>query len=208
MNNPAIEQALIELEESLKQIKSANENVNSVSLKSEQLIIHMNKVIASLNAISANVNIDKEAVNEQLSENNKVLQKGISKLLKDANDKSVEIQNQLQTNQIEFSKELIKITKSAEIQLNGEIENYKKAIRETSNSIEKEITIITDQINNFKSSSLKVDSSLNDLSSRLDDTNFKVEFEKLNRTVLTKNNILIAINIMILLGVFAAILIK
>jgi len=208
MNNPAIEQALFELEESLKQIKSANENVNSVSLKSEQLIIHMNKVIASLNAISANVNIDKEAVNEQLSENNKVLQKGISKLLKDANDKSVEIQNQLQTNQIEFSKELIKITKSAEIQLNGEIENYKKAIRETSNSIEKEITIITDQINNFKSSSLKVDSSLNDLSSRLDDTNFKVEFEKLNRTVLTKNNILIAINIMILLGVFAAILIK
>jgi hypothetical protein len=168
----------------------------------------MNKVIASLNAISANVNIDKEAVNEQLSENNKVLQKGISKLLKDANDKSVEIQNQLQTNQIEFSKELIKITKSAEIQLNGEIENYKKAIRETSNSIEKEITIITDQINNFKSSSLKVDTSLNDLSSRLDDTNFKVEFEKLNKTVLTKNNILIAINIMILLGVFAAILIK
>ena len=208
MNNPAIEQALFELEESLKQIKSANENVNSVSLKSEQLIIHMNKVIASLNAISANVNIDKEAVNEQLSENNKVLQKGISKLLKDANDKSVEIQNQLQTNQIEFSKELIKITKSAEIQLNGEIENYKKAIRETSNSIQEEITIITDQINNFKSSSLKVDSSLNDLSSRLDDTNFKVEFEKLNRTVLTKNNILIAINIMILLGVFAAILIK
>jgi len=208
MNNPAIEQALFELEESLKQIKSANENVNSVSQKSEQLIIHMNKVIASLNAISANVNIDKEAVNEQLSENNKVLQKGISKLLKDANDKSVEIQNQLQTNQIEFSKELIKITKSAEIQLSGEIENYKKAIRETSNSIEEEITIITDQINNFKSSSLKVDTSLNDLSSRLDDTNFKVEFEKINKTVLTKNNILIAINIMILLGVFAIILIK
>jgi ABC-type transporter Mla subunit MlaD len=208
MNNPAIEQALFELGESLKEIRSANENVNSVSQKSEQLIVHVNKVIASLNAISANVNIDKEAINEQLSENNKTLQKGISKLLKDAHDKSAEINEQLQNKQIEFSKELVQITKNAEVQLNNQIDDYKTSIRVTLNSINKEISVFTDQINNLKSSTMKVEDSLKQLSGRLDDTDFKVEFESLNETISAKNNILLAINILILMGVLAVILIK
>jgi DNA anti-recombination protein RmuC len=208
MNNPAIEQALFELEESLKEIRSANENVNSVSQKSEQLIIHMNKVIASLNAISANVNIDKEAINEQLSENNKTLQKGISKLLKDANDKSAEINEQLQIKQIEFSKDLVQISKNAEVQLNEQIDHYKTSIGLTLNSIDKELSVFTEQINNLKLSAKKVDGSLNELRGRLDETDFKVEFEKLNKTTSTKNNIILVINVLIILGVLVVIFTK
>jgi hypothetical protein len=208
MNNPAIEQALSELEESLKQIRSANENVNNVSQKSEQLIINMNKVIASLNAISTNVSIDKEVINNLLTENNNTLQKGISKLLKDANDKYVDIQNQLQNNQTEFSKELVEITNNAQNQLNTEVENYKTSNRVTLNLIEKEIGVFINQINTLKESTLKVEASLNDLQSRVDTTDFKIEFDRLNKSISSKNNILLVINILILLGILAAILIK
>ena len=208
MNNPAIEQALFELEESLKQVRSANDNVNSVYQKSEQLIVHINKVIASLNAISANVNIDKEAINEQLSENNKTLQKGISKLLKDANDKSAEINEQLQFKQIEFSKDLVQISKNAEVQLNEQIDHYKTSIGLTLNSIDKELSVFTEQINNLKLSAKKVDGSLNELRGRLDETDFKVEFEKLNKTTSTKNNIILVINVLIILGVLVVIFTK
>jgi hypothetical protein len=55
---------------------------------------------------------------------------------------------------------------------------------------------------------MKVDGSLNELRGRLDETDFKVEFEKLNKTISTKNNILLAINVLILLGVLAVIFIK
>jgi hypothetical protein len=208
MNNPAIEQALFELEESLKQIRSANENVNSVSQTSEQLILEMTKVIVSLNAISANVNIDKEVINDQLSESNKTLQKGISKLLNDANAQSVDIQNHLQNKQIEFSKELVHISKNMENQLQKEIENIKSAIRITLNSIEKEINVFTDQVNSLRSNTIKVNASLNELSSRLDDTDFKVEFDKLNESIATKNGIFLALNILIMVGVLVVILIK
>lgn len=208
MNNPTIEQALFELEESLKQIKSANENVNNVSQKSEHLITHMNKVIATLNAISANVNIDKEVINNQLTENNKTLQMGISKLLNDANGKYSEIQNQLLNNQLEFSRELVKITKNIQDQLNKELENYKAAIRLTLTSIEKEVGIFSNQINTVKESILKVETSLIDLQNRVDETDFKSEFERLNKTISFKVNILLLINILILMGISAAIFIR
>jgi hypothetical protein len=208
MNNPAIEQALFELHESLKQIKSANENVNNISQKSEHLITHMNKVIATLNAISANVNIDKEAINNQLTENNKTLQMGIAKLLNDANGKYSEIQNQLLNNQLEFSRELVKITKNIQDQLNKELENYKTAIRLTLTSMEKEVGIFSNQINTVKESILKVETSLIELQNRVDETDFKSEFERLNKTMSFKVNILLLINILILMGISAAIFIR
>lgn len=202
MNNPAIEQALFELEESLKQIKSANDNVNNVSQKSEQLVVTMTKVIASLNAISSNVSIDKEAIQDQLTENNTALKTGIKKILKDANDSYAEIRNKISDNQDSFAQELLTISKSIESNLNAEVENYKTAIRVTLNSINKEIDGFNEQINTLKKSASKFDASLNELEVRIAETNFKSEFQTLNKSLNTKNKILLAINVLILFAVF------
>jgi hypothetical protein len=208
MNNPAIEQALFELEESLKQIKSANDNVNNVSHKSEQLVLTMTKVITSLNAISSNVSIDKEAIQDQLTENNTALKTGIKKILKDANDSYAEIRNKISNNHDSFAQELLTISKSIESNLNAEVENYKTAIGVTLNSINNEIDGFNKQISTLKESASKFDASLNELEVRIAETNFKSEFEALNKSINTKNNILIAVNIIMLFGVLALIFLR
>jgi prefoldin subunit 5 len=208
MNNPAIEHALFELEESLKQIKSANENVNNVSQKSEQLLVTMTKVIASLNAISSNVSIDKEAIQDQLTENNKALKTGMTKILNDANDSFSEIRSKIYDNQNSFAQELLTVSRGIESNLNTEVENYKSAIRATLNSIDKEVDGFNKQISALKESGSKFEKSLNELEVRISETNFKSEFERLNKSLSNKNNILIVINILALLGVLALIFIK
>lgn len=205
MNNPAIEQAFLELEEGLKEIKSANENVNSVSQKSEQLIVTITKLIGSLDALSSNVSLDKDLIQAQLSENNKALKTGITKILKDANDNYDEVRSKISNNEKSFAKELLAISKGIESNLTVEVENYKSAIKATLNSIENEVEGFNNQIRTLKESASKFDTTLNELEIRIAETDFKTEFKKLNKSLNTKNNLLIAINIVVILGVLALI---
>jgi phage shock protein A len=208
MNNPAIEQALFELDESLKQIKSANEIVSSVSEKSEYLIVTMTKVIASLNSISSNLSLDNEALQNQLAENNKALKKGITKIVKDSNDEFLEIRRKINEDHIWFSKELEAISKNIEAKLNAEIDGYKKAIEVTFQSIDNEVRSFETQITLLQESTLKLETSIRELEVRISETDFKYEFEKLKKSSSTKNVILIVMNVVILAGVLALIIKK
>lgn len=208
MNNPAIEQALIELEESLKQIKSANENVNSVSQKSEQLIFNMNKVIEALNAISSNINIDKKAINDQLSENSKTLKDGITEVLKDANDKYSQIESQLDKNKQKFEIVLDGIAKSTESKLTIALNEYVESFKLSVTLINNEIKYFNEKVSSAKDNIGRFESSLNELESRITQTDFKTEFRLLDKKFTKKNNLLLIINITILIGILAIIFIK
>jgi hypothetical protein len=205
MNNPAIEQAFMELEEGLKEIKSANENVNSVSQKSEQLIITMTKVIASLNAISSNVSLDKEVIQDKLTENNKALKTGITKILKDANDSYSEIQSKISENQNTFSNDLKSILKDIKTKFHGEVENYKTAVQVSLDSISKEVEGFNVQVRSVQEGTLKFENSLNELNKRITKTDFQRDFESLNKSLNTKFTLLLALNLFILLGILVKI---
>lgn len=206
MNNPAIEQAFIELEEGLKEIKSANENVNSVSQKSEQLIVTMTKVIASLNAISSNVSLDKEVIQDQLTENNKALKNGITKILKDANESYSEIQIKISENQNIFANDLKSILKDIKTKLQDEVENYKSAVQISLDSINKKVEGFNVQVRSVQESTLKFEHSLNELNDRISKTDFQREFDTLNKSLNSKFTFLLAINLFVLLGILVKIL--
>jgi hypothetical protein len=206
MNNPAIEQAFIELEEGLKEIKSANENVNSVSQKSEQLIVTMTKVIESLNAISSNVSLDKEVIKDQLAENNKALKTGITKILKDANESYSEVKSKISENQNTFSNDLKSILKDIKTKLQDEVENYKSAAQVSLDSISKEVEGFNVQVRSVQEGTLKLEHSLNELNERITQTDLRKEFETLNKSINTKFTFLLAINLFILLGILVKIL--
>ena len=195
MNNPAIEQALFELEEGLKQIKSANDNVNNVSKKSEQLVVTMTKVIASLNAISSNVSIDKEAIQDQLTENNTTLKTGIEEILKDANESYAEIRNKISENQNSFAQDLLNLSNSIGFKLDSELENYKITIKDSRDTIKVDIESFSRELIVLRDSLKILDDNLNDLSSRVLRTDLNVEFEKLNYSMKTKFKILFITNL-------------
>lgn len=206
MNNPAIEQAFLELEESLKEIKSANDNVNNVSRKCEQLILTMTQVIESLNAISFNVSLDKDLIQYQLTENIKVLKIGIAKILNDANDRYSEIRSKILENQNTFSTDLTSILKDTETKLQVEFENYKSALQASLYSIGKEVENFNVQVRTVQESIQKFENSLTELNDRISKTNFQREFERLNKSLNTKFIFLFAINIFVLLGILLKIL--
>lgn len=206
MNNPAIEQAFLELEEGLKEIKSANDNVNNVSQKSEQLILTMTKVITSLNAISSNVSLDKEVIQDQLTENNKALKTGVTKILKDANDSYSEIQSKISENQNAFSNELKSILKDIKNKLQDEVENYNSAVQVSLESISKEVEGFNLQVRSVQEGALKFENSLNELNERITQTDFQRDFESLNKSLNTKFTYLLAINLFILFGILLKIL--
>lgn len=88
MNNPAINQALIELEENLSNIESARNQVNKVAEKSEQLIVAFSKVYDAMTSIDNNFVIDERAIKNQLEESFKFFKSGLSDIVKES-DKSV-----------------------------------------------------------------------------------------------------------------------
>jgi hypothetical protein len=206
MSNPAIEQAFMELEQGLKEIKSANENVNSVSQKSEQLIITMTKVIASLNTISSNIRLDKEVIQDQLTENNKALKTGITKILKDANDSYSGIQSKISEDQNTFSNDLKSILKDLKIKLQDEVDNYKSAVQISLDSIKKEVEGFNVEVRTVQEGTRKFENSLNELNERISKTDFQREFESLNKSLNSKFTFLLAFNLLILLGILVKIL--
>jgi hypothetical protein len=195
MNNPAIEQALFELEESLKQIKSANDNVNNVSQKSEQLVVTMTKVIASLNAISSNVSIDKEAIQDQLTENKTALKTGIKKILKDANESYTEIRNNIFDNQASFVNQLTTLLDSIVSKLDLELQSFKISIKSSVDTVQADIEAFSKELIVLRESVKSLEDSLDDLSSRVSKTDINSEFRKLNFSVNRKFKVVIITNL-------------
>jgi cytochrome c556 len=208
MNNPAIEQAFLELKEGLNEINSANANVNNVSQKSEQLIETMTKVIASLNAISSNVSLDKEVIQDQLTENNKALKTGITKILKDADISYSEIQSKIYENQNTFSNELKSILKDLNTKLQDEVKNYKSAVQASFDSINKEVERFNVQVQSVQENTLKFEHSINELIDHINKTDFQREFERIKKSSNFKFTIILMINLSILMAILLKILLK
>ena len=118
MNNPAIEQALIELEDSLSKIESARTQVNKVAEKSELLIKAFNKVYDAITAVDKNITIDEKAIKTHLDESFKFFRAGLSDIILES-EKSVKgLQTSLVAHETKITKLLNNTIDNTDVRLN------------------------------------------------------------------------------------------
>lgn len=162
MNNPAIQQTLVELEESLAQINSARSQVNSVTVQSEQLIKAFNSILSSLKSLNDDFGVDKgkfknnldksfQVLNEDLKVSTSRVSKDIQSFLQTLNDATEKMQKDVS----DFHHHTIAIEKKleeAEVRIN-EI-NFKSDFKRISDSI-KEMTESLEKNQNHNEEMLK-----------------------------------------------------
>jgi len=153
MNNPAVQQALIELEESLSKIESARTQVNNVAEKSEQLIRSFTKTLDAINSINKNISFDKELVNSQISDSLKVFQSGLSKIVKESESKVKDLEGVLRANESRLEQSLNKTIDATGKKLDQTLSEVKSS----SDSVAKRITTeLNGQLNAFQLSLHKI----------------------------------------------------
>ena len=125
MNNPAIQQTLVELQDSLAKIESARTQVNNISEKSEQLISSFTSVLESIESISDGVGIDKTAIKENLDKGFKKFTADLKEISNQSDARIKDVDNKLKENQISFQEEL-----------KGYIKNFESAIKKLGANLE------------------------------------------------------------------------
>lgn len=125
MNNPAIQQTLVELQDSLSKIESARTQVNNISEKTELLISSFTSVLKSIELISDGVGIDKKAIKENLDESFKNFAVDLKEISVQSNVRIKSIDENLKTNQISFQDAM-----------NGHINSFESSIKKIVNNFE------------------------------------------------------------------------
>lgn len=173
MNNPAIKQTLIELEESLSKIESARNQVNNVSEKSEKLIRSFNDVLKSIESLSDGLGIEKGEFKSNLDKSFKNLDSELKKVVENtwssSNDVNRRIEsikdeflvklNETSTYIKEFEKNLSEAeTRINKIDFNSKLESIAKLLEDIKSSL---ASIHTDTKNYFKSELIELENRLN-----------------------------------------------
>lgn len=118
MNNPAIQQTLVELQDSLAKIESARTQVNNISEKSEQLINSFTSVLRSIESISDGVGIDKAAIKKNLDNSFQNFTVDLKEISNKSETRIKVVDDKLKANQVFFQKDL-----------DGYIKNFESAIK-------------------------------------------------------------------------------
>jgi hypothetical protein len=129
MNNPAIKQTLIELEESLSKIESARNQVNNVSEKSNKLISSFSDVLKSTESLRNDLVIDKGEFKENLDKSFKNFNNELKKIIDQTTSSSIKINKNLETIESEFIGNLSKASSS--------LKQFEKILSETEERINK-----------------------------------------------------------------------
>jgi hypothetical protein len=199
MNNPAIEQALKELEDSLRQIKSANENVDAVASKAEKMTQSMASVLTAINKLTKKLQSESETQVGVLEENSALTIKGFDKILKNAQNKYSKFETEFEERKDNFSAKLNKLSNSFEGQV---IELLNSVIASTSDSqstIIDKISQLEQSVDSAQVKLLSFENVISELESQIIKTDFRKEFNQLNQSFQKKHNILLALNAAIIL---------
>lgn len=189
MNNPAIQQTLVELEESLTTIDSAREQVSSVSEKGQQLVTAFSDILRTLEKVTGAIGIDEEMIKEKLDASFDGLKKEL-----DSNSKSVvadskELVNQLESIQKQFIDKLhgasVKMDEGLAIdkndfsdKLDRSFASFNEQLSERSKAIETKsfdtIKIIEEESNKFTDHSRMLTSAVSDLESTIKEAEVRI----------------------------------
>lgn len=208
MNNPAIQQALIELEENLSKIESARTQVNTVAEKSEQLISSFTKSIDAINAINENISFDKEAINSHIDDSLDVFKSSLLKIV-NKSKKDVEVLvSTIGSNESRFEQSLnntiddtVKKLNQLVLEMKSNTETLKKEMDNEINTLSETIKNANNQINSFVN-------AVSVLEKKIDAIDFKDELKQIELNINSKHKQILIVGIVLIVGLIAIAILK
>ena len=179
MNNPAVQQALIELQESLSNIESARKQVNNVAEKSEQLIKSFNNVYDAITSVDKNLVIDEKAIKNQLNESFKFFNAGLSEIVKESNQSVSGLQASLSSYENKISKLLNTSIENTDARLNDFVSKLTSNITDKNKQLTTATAKVLDSISSINTT-ISIDKEL--VARQLND-NFKYFQSSLDKIV-------------------------
>jgi hypothetical protein len=208
MNNPAIEQALKELEDSLSQIKSANENVNAVASKAEKMTQSMASVLTAINNLSKKLQNESETQKVVLEENSDLTIKGFDKILKNAQNKYSKFETEFVEQRDNFSTKLNEVSTSFEKQVNELLNSVIASTNNSQSTIIDKISQLEHSVDSAQVKLLSFEKVIIELENQIIKTDFRKEFNHLNQSFQKKHNTLMALNAVIILVLMALLFLR
>lgn len=208
MNNPAVQQALIELEESLSKIESARTQVNNVAEKSELLIRSFTKALDAINSINKNISFDKELVNSQINDSLKVFQSGLSKIVKESESKVKDLENTLGAKDAKFEQSITKSFNNTDGKLNQLVSDIKSNSDGFNKRMESELNGLFETIKNANN---QINSFVNTVASfekKIQEIDFTLELKQIEDRINSNHKQTLIIGIIIILGLIAIAIFK
>jgi hypothetical protein len=190
MNNPVIQQTLVELEDNLLKLESARTQVNNVVEKSEQVITSFKSILKSVESINEGIGIDKKSIEDKLNNSFKTFDIELNKLLVKTNNSYKSVSDQNEVNQQKFSKSvednidnLNESFKTVNLELQNNSHETNLELNKLQKEFEDKLLKLNHHISNLEETILTTEQKIKDL-------NFKEEFHLLNNKIekLNKTN--------------------
>jgi hypothetical protein len=152
MKNSTTHQALIELEESLKNLESARSQVENVSAKGEQVIREFAKVATQVEALHQEFELEKNGFGSTINKSLKNFDQQLAAKSDAISTKIKELNLEFSSNVNESIKKLYDFQKQVDIgqdayknSINGSFENFNQVLQKKS----KEFTVKADELSNY-----------------------------------------------------------
>lgn len=190
MNNPVIQQTLVELEDNLSKLESARTQVNNVVEKSEQVITSFKSILKSVESINEGIGIDKKSIEDKLNNSFKTFDIELNKLLIKTNESYKSVSDLNEVNKEKFSKSvednvdnLNESFKTINLELKNNSHETNLELNKLQKEFEDKLLKLNQHVSNLEETILTTEQKIKDL-------NFKEEFDLLNNKIekLNKTN--------------------
>lgn len=152
MNNPAVNQALIELEENLSNIESARNQINKVAEKSEQLIKAFNKVLETINSADTHITIDENAIKQYLEGSFTTFKTDLSKIVKESASSVKGLQSGISDHVSLFENFVKQASEVTDTQMNGYLKKLQINFDEKNERLSNSTSKILDSVQGLRNS--------------------------------------------------------
>jgi hypothetical protein len=190
MKNSALQQTLVELEESLAQIESARNQVNSVTEKTEKLIQSFSMVLTSINSLNKGGVLDQAKLKKQFDDSIKTFQSNLALTVAGVEQHINQLQNRFLSQEADFKGELSKSLAITERSLNAVVSEFGINSNEAVEQLKTKLESFYDTINQLSERINKSEQILAGYTEKYQEFDFKGEMAALtNRVNVTQKRV-------------------
>lgn len=208
MANPLINQALLDLENGLRDIQSATNDVRTVAEKSNQLINTISKLVELVQEWSEQVSHSRTAIDRDLENMSTKLRSETDLLLENMNHSIVSLDKAIEKQNNSFQKNLKQTLAKTD-------QDFENSIVEFTTASMNSVSIINHEISNMSNTIAIANKKFEQITTSIDNLNDKIngfDLKKEFNAIRSRNNknffILLAVNVALFAAIAALIMIR